>query len=412
MNGVELLDRMSDIDAGLILESESCGKKRSKKKPILIGTGAVAAAAAVALTVNFLGNTGGQLPVSENLPVLEVPGGLTVSGMGFEGYDLADISDYENGNPWTPDMNITVMPVYKSNVLDPDKEKVIEHLLSTAEKFGIDTNTLEEIEANNFGDDGQLDSLKQAMEEQNVPPEEIEAELNRVKAMMLTQANVYARNDDLYLSADTTYTVGVVYNDGKEILLPEEYRDISTEEGKLNTAKYLLEQYKDIQGLTNPVIDIYKNGDIGFYDKGETDAETIFNYSLNHSRFGVNEKGRLHVIWLDSTVGCEKIGNYPIISKEEAEQELLGGNYLTSAPYDLQEGDKPVHVELMYRMDRGCDYTLPFYRFLVEVPEYNSEDDGTKLYGAYYVCAIGKEYISNPTISFNGGIIGQKGLEK
>ncbi|MCM1299034.1 MAG: hypothetical protein NC203_09370 [Firmicutes bacterium] len=407
MNGIELLERMSEVEEGLILESENCGKGKKGRRPLFIGLGTVAAAAAVALTVNFLGNISQRPPVAQELPILTAPI-LVNYGMGFEGYNLSDISEYNNGNPWTEDMDIKTMPVYKSNIGNPDREKMTEYLLSAAEKFGIDVSTLE-ITWENFDDDAQLTSYRKMMEEQNVPADEIETELERVRAMILLQANVYAKNDDLWLSVDGTYTVGVHYRDEAEILLPEEYRDTSTDEGKLNTAKYLLEQYKEIQGLTDPVIDIYKDDSLGFYDKGKTDAETIFNYSLNHSRFGVDEEGNLFVIWLDSTAGCEKLGDYPILSVKEAENELLSGNYLTSVPYDLQEGDKPVHTEITYRMDRGCDYALPYYRFLVEVPEF-SGDDGTKCYGAYYVCAVSKEYISDPVISYNGAPIGQNGL--
>lgn len=406
MNGSELLERMSDVEESLILESENSGKKRSRKKPIFIGLGAVAAAAAAAITVNFLGSASVKPPV--NLPILNVDNNLIYGGFGFEGFHLTDISEYNNGNPWTADMDIKEMAVYKSNLDAPDKEKMTARLRSAAEKLGIDFDSMEVTEEN-FNVDEQLDSYKKRMEEQNVPADEIETELNRVKSLIMYNSSIEAENDMVRLSVDSDYCVGIHFRDDYRILLPEEYRDISTEEKKLNAAKYILERYGHLQDMKNPVIDIYYEDNIGFYDKGESDAETILNYSLNHSRYGIDEEGRLFVIWLFSTEGCEKIADYPIISAEEAEEELAKGNYLTTVPYELQ-GEKPVYTEITYRMDKGCDYALPFYRFLVELPEEN--EDGEKHFGAYYVLAVESRYVNDVSISFNGAPVGGLGLPK
>lgn len=438
MNGDRLLEKIGDLDEKLILEAENIPAKKAKKAPLFIGLGTVAAAAAVALSVNFLGGSLQTPPVAEatddvnitqsqsaeltqapatsekgpvinsNLPKLDY--GNIVGSWGFEGFQLSDISEYENGNPYTSDMEFKTMLVLKSNAMNPDKEKMTEYLKTMAEKLGVDPDSLE-FEYQGFNIDEQLESYKKIMEEQNVPEDEMEEELARVRKNIVAIGGVYVygENEDVRLSVKSDYSFGIHFN-GDGIALPEGYNKAETPQQREKTAEYLLEQYGYIlQDLKNPVTDVYKENDIGFYEKGETDAENILNYCLNHSRFGIDEEGNLFVIWIDSTYGCEELGDYPVISPEEAKKELLDGRYMSSVILDDPTGfseEDVSYMEIMYRMDSGSEYALPFYRFLVKLPEdYVTSDEGKSHYGAFYVPAVSKEYIQNPIISFNGAPI-------
>lgn len=438
MNGNDLLEKMSEVDEKLILEAENIPAKKTKKAPLFIGLGTVAAAAAVALSVNFLGGSLQQPPaadvtddaditqsqsaeltqapatsekepiINSNLPKLDYE--FPIHGNGFEGFQLSDISEYKNGNPYTDHMEFKTMPVLKNNVMNPDKEKMTEYLKTMAEKLGVDPDSLE-FEYLNFNIDEQLESYKKIMEEQNVPEEEMEVELARVRKNIVSMGGVYVygENDAVSLSVESDYTFGIHFK-GDGIALPEGYNKAQTPQQREKTAEYLLEQYGyTLQDLKNPVTDVYKESDIGFYEKGETDAENILNYCLNHSRFGIDEEGNLFVIWIDSTYGCEELGDYPVISPEEAKKELLEGRYMSSVILDDPTGfgeEDVAYTEIMYRMDSGSEYALPFYRFLVKLPEdYVTSDEGKSHYGAFYVPAVSREYIQNPIISFNGAPI-------
>ena len=63
-------------------------------------------------------------------------------------------------------------------------------------------------------------------------------------------------------------------------------------------------------------------------------------------------------------------------------------------------------VELVYRTGDMEEYYLPYYRFLVELPEEeNSEiesEHGLKNYGAYYVPAVESSYLTNMPV-WDGG---------
>ncbi len=425
MNGDRFLEKIGEVDERFIAGAENTPPKKSKKAPIFIAAGATAAAAAAALSVNFLGNNLQQPPISNmtdtaavstvteasatkadsiaaetnppetsvnetrpvvTLPPVEVDPNLEKiqypddisdgGGWGFEGFELKDISEYHDGNPYNENMDLRIMPVLKNNIKNPDREKMTEYLKNTAERLGVDFNSLE-----------------------------LTAEYEVKKDMIIHMtASVYGENSDLRVSISDDYTVGFFFNGGVGIPLPEGYNKCNTPAQREKTAVFLLEHYGiPLQNLKAPVTNIYVEGSsIGFYDKGETDAETILNYELNSSWFGVDEKGNLTVLWIDSTEGCEKLGDYPVISAEQARSRLLDGHYLSSYGngFDMKYEDI-AYTEITYRRDRSCDYILPYYRFLVKLP-YDENEIGLDTYVAFYVPAVSEEYFADPSISFNG----------
>ncbi len=90
----------------------------------------------------------------------------------------------------------------------------------------------------------------------------------------------------------------------------------------------------------------------------------------------------------------EKIGDYPIITTDEASELLESGYYITTVPEVMGE---VVSMELIYRTGMSDDYYMPYYRFLIELPEAEREN-GLKSYGAYYVPAVEQQYISDLTV--------------
>ena len=83
-----------------------------------------------------------------------------------------------------------------------------------------------------------------------------------------------------------------------------------------------------------------------------------------------------------------------MITLEEAEKLLINGNYLTTVPYEMPGLAHIKKAELIYRSGAREEYFMPYYRFYVELPE-ESQENGLKTYGAYYVPAVSGEYIAN-----------------
>ena len=84
-----------------------------------------------------------------DLPVLTVSD-ISADDMGFEGLMAFDISELTNANPWTEDVSLTTLPVYRNHQnyeenyypVDVDWEQMNELLLETAGKLGMDTGSL------------------------------------------------------------------------------------------------------------------------------------------------------------------------------------------------------------------------------------------------------------------------------
>ena len=394
MNGEELLNKMSDVDEGLIIEAE----KKPIKKRFFIGLGAVCAAAlAITLGVNFIP----KLTFAEP-PVLELTGldlwGM--SGTGFEGIHVNDPSELDNGNPWSENMNIRTLPVFTSNSTYPDAKKMKETLINAAEFFGLDIDSLDIKDTTLSNED--IENLREQFIEYGAPDEEIE----RVIKNSCSGGEVRAKQNGISIDVDTAFCVNIVFEDGIE--LPSEYNfsKSASEEELSRAGDYLINEYKDLLKLKNPVKNLHAeyDGSVEFYDGGKSDKDKIVNYSLNFVRFISNDEGKLWIIRIFTDTDCEKIADYPIISAEEAQKLLAEGGYLSSAPYDITGDEEIGSIELMYRSGIGYEYVLPFYRILVKLPEEYNDDKGRSCYGGYYVPAVEGEYLVGvPTkITFNG----------
>lgn len=395
MNGEELLNKMSDVDEGLIIEAE----KKPIRKRFFIGFGAVCAAAlAITLGVNFIPKLTYVEP-----PVLELTGQDFMGTWGFEGIHVNDPSELDNGNPWSENMNIRTLPVFTSSSTYPDAKKMKETLINAAEFFGLDIDSLE-IEDTILSNED-IENLREQFKEYGAPDEEIE----RIIKNSRSYSEVRTKQNGISIDVDTTFCVNIEFEDG--VKLPSEYNfsKSASEEELSRAGDYLINEYKDLLKMKNPVKNLHAeyNGSVEFYDGGKSDEDKVINYSLNFVRFISNEEGKLWIIRIFTDTDCEKIADYPIISSEEAQKLLAEGGYLSSAPYDITGGEEIGRIELMYRSGIGYEYVLPFYRILVKLPEEYNDDMGRSCYGGYYVPAVEGEYLVGvPTkITFNGGDI-------
>lgn len=396
MNGEELLNKMSDVDEGLIIEAE----KKPIKKRLFIGLGAVCAAAlAITLGVNFIPKLTFVEP-----PVLEFTGQNSFGNeFGFEGIHVNDPSELDNGNPWSENMKIRTLPVFKSSSTYPDAEKMRETLINAAEFFGLDIGSLEIKDTTLSNED--IENLREQFIGYGAPDEEIE----RVIKNSCSGSEVRAKQNGISISVDTAFCVNIEFEDGIE--LPSEYNfsKSASEEELSRAGDYLINQYKDLLKMKNPVKNLHAEytGSVEFYDGGKSDKDKIVNYSLNFVRFISNDEGKLWIIRIFIDSDCEKIADYPIISADDAKKLLAEGGYLSSAPYDITGDEEIGYMELMYRSRIGYEYVLPFYRILVKLPEEYNDDMGRSCYGGYYVPAVEGEYLVGvPTkITFNGGDI-------
>ncbi len=339
-----------------------------------------------------------DLPKLPSLTVTEMAG----EGMGFEGYEVYDILELVNDNPWTKDMPLATLPVYKNPLtwdayfvpMGADAVKMEACLLDVATRLGLDTSSLTlEYDRWHASITNQLQQeLKEKGEE--VP----EYYLNPTTISFTTEKY------KVEIAVDLTVTIQFL----PDVELPDtyHYHYYSNYDEVSHAASYLLDNYHGLLALENPIMnisggdyDIHLNQsyELSFYETGKTDIENIINYHFNRVRFYPNNENGLSMIRIYQTDLSQKAGDYPIITIEEATQLLKEGQYITSVPYELSEQSSIDKVELIYRTGETEAYYMPYYRFYVKLDNEASFINTPNLhtYGAYYVPAVEPYYLTN-----------------
>ena len=167
--------------------------------------------------------------------------------------------------------------------------------------------------------------------------------------------------------------------------------------------RYLSEQYADLLKETQRNYDLFADytfeGHISrqyhIYGKAETDAETLVNYAYRYIQFAPDDDGNLRLIRVCDELGpAEKLGDYPLISEEEA-YELLYQGYCLSSFNDAPSRDWEIaDVQIAYANFHNYEYQIPYYSFLIDITGQNgmAAQNGLRTYGIYYVPAIEQEY--------------------
>lgn len=379
MRGTELLDKMELVNAAFVQAADQppAGKRRGRIRWLAVA--ACFCFVAVAALALWRGSTPAQhAPALEKLRIPDlVPG-----GMGFEGYLYYRAAELENGNPWHEGMALSSLPVYRNAAYD-------------ASGLGI-AKGLDEAQMRAL-----LDSAVSALGAAVRSVETVTAE----GADTVTELRAATDRGELRAQADGTLVY--LLPDGG-LALPAGYSFTvsgTTDGAARETIAYLAERYSALLRMTAPVpvtggdYNIYGEyrRTYAVYDAGETDAEGIVNYNLCSASFVPTEDGRLGSIRIrNALAAAETLGDYPIVSADEARQRLRAGNYQTSAPCALPEDADIAGVELVYRTGSREQLLLPYYRFYVRLPDADMEyADGLQLYGAYYVPAIADAYLEN-----------------
>ncbi len=355
-----------------------------------------AVAACLALVI-----AGASLLIPQNeLPVLRLS--ESDFGMGFEGYELYDISELVIGNPWSKTDKISTLPVYKNTVFHDengvikggDFDKMRELLLETAELFGIDT------ESSVITDDSPSEETKQKI------IEKYERIGSQVPEGLFDPTTLIIETDEYKISVNQNMIANIDFKN--PVALPQGYNfsHRSTYQEALEVAEYLKTEYAHLLNMQNPQTSI-SGGDyniygeqsyrISFFEASKSVRQSILNYTFDYVSFSQNDEGRLDRISIHKADLSQTAGEYPIISAKEAEELLLNGNYFTSVSWKEIRGKEYIgKVELVYMGGINVEYKIPFYKFYVELDFSELErPEGMKTYGAFYVPAIEAKYIEN-----------------
>lgn len=176
-------------------------------------------------------------------------------------------------------------------------------------------------------------------------------------------------------------------------------------------ALYYVEKYSDLFSFENPAVSAFSDrdiyGEIGHeyyvvYNKTDDETENLIGMTYSYVRPILYKDGTFGGFHVSGGMAYkEKLGDYPIITEDEAKNALIGGRYITTVPSDFYSGiteENIVFCEMTYRESNAEEALIPYYRFYVRL---DKTLEGLHNYGAFYVPAIKEEYIANMEI-FDG----------
>lgn len=340
-------------------------------------------------------------PTAPTLP--ETNGELSVltswyySTGGMGGPTGSDEPETDIGNPWSAEMNFETLPVYYNLPEYAEHDFMTQTLKCISETLGYDISEMK------VEDNFPTEESERAIWDRWVSYGEDEARrLIRISKTMSGDITASVENEiTILLNRYFKLAVNVEWYYGNCFSIPDEYKPASRTTTEMDKAgRYMLNTYRNMFGISNPVLsEKTSSGNRVEYYEGGTDEEEFVNYQLNRVAFEFNSKGDI-ILMQFRAAGMKKVGDYPIISIDEAEERLYNNKYFSligTVSHDFN-GTEPIGaVELVYLHRREFEYAMPFYHFEVGLAAEQTEygDSGEIRYFEYYVPAIADEYLED-----------------
>ena len=357
MKGEDLFAALGKIDDKLIEEAMP-DKIHSRQKKIISWTVSIAAC----ICLLMIGSYVRDVYIENHLKLAKLDVSSIVfepMGMGYEGTDDLSLKNSDNINPWTKHVNLETLPVYKN--LRYNNGKLSQSYYSTDDLKKHTETFAEFMELDIIG--GEV----VAGEEEN----EI--------------YNYILQTDQGQVS---TNGAGISFNikKGYEHLSSKHALFCCGSESEKISGVY--REYSVDGELLSEVIRCYC--------KHETLVDNIIAFNLQ-SQYEVKGENYTNSRSDDFISSSLNLGDYPIITWQEAEKKLLKGEYVSSADESQVIGgklskDAIAEVDLIYYTNSNPELYLPYYRFFVK---YNSADSDNKRYAYFYICAVHDKYLAN-----------------
>lgn len=451
MNGKNLLDKISEIDPKLIEDAEKTPRRKSRLYiGISSGAAAVAAAALIAVTAGhkptqeppITGTSDSEISASsevidsgtssaqestvvdntpkepsaldfskyKDLPKIaysEAPkggqgGGATLGEKGCVRVqqDCLYYSELEQVSPWKG-AELETMPVYMSHStdLEGNLDKMYARARETAAALGIPEDTLE------FTDNYSrmletLENNRKRAKEGGATDEEIEKDFKRITAGIMSQVYVDAENEDIRITVNTALCAHVNFTGTTgSIKLPDGYNftESATDEEIAALVDYFADKYKGVLNYSKPMLrEITPYDEIYIYDGDGDLTQQIVNYWINSTSFEEHYEnaGELSAIRLYSDDNCEKLGDYPVLTAEQAEEILKSNKF--DDEMRMPANAKILKTDMVYKNPAGSTAVMPYYEFYVETDE-EPYDFCELVCNVYTIPAVPEEFIDMET---------------
>ena len=276
--------------------------------------------------------------------------------------------------PWNEKMEVSVLPVYKN----------LSFYSTAGNSVYLDSETLLQMAEDIAGKlDAEIISWEYILNTGNESKtlEGITAEID------IGKITVYGNGK-----------ISIVFSEGIPLEDGHVFSNAASIESADETVAYLLERFSDliqVDGLipaSSESYDISGKRSVYYHAVGSgVGTNHIVEHYFNQvSFYGDEEKGLTMMRFGNVLAATECMGDYPVLSVEEAKKSLQDGRYISSVGLSfVKDGvfndDTIGGVELMYLAIPAEEYHQPYYCFYVQAKE---ESWG---YGHFYVPAIAGE---------------------
>ena len=342
----------------LLSETDALRKKRQRRRSVYSIYIAVAACLVLLLSAALL--------LHKTLPPLTVGDFFAEGegdGMGGRYAESADA--LTDGNPWTPDTVFSSLPVYAHCA---------------------------------FSEEERLSLLRDTAKRLSLPDGDITADaFFTVLKTDTATVSVYAEGD-----------ITIQFTPKRRLSALSDYAYGCTAAQATACIEPLKEAFFGLLGMKKPHA-VLEGGEydffakpmgytVAFYDAAGSEKQQFLRFQLHRTYlYPTEEGGGIDLVRIYAYDRAEKVGDYPIISLDEATALLQNGNFITAVGDDLPETLAPEKVALVYRTSHADSHYMPYYCFTVRLRDDThtvAHEKGIPSFGEVYVPAVQARYLT------------------
>lgn len=371
-----LIDVVSDIDDDLIINAEPKAVTTFLARRKWIPFAACICIAALTVTAALIGK--GK---SNALPIIDFEISES-SAAGPYAVETDDINSYISANPWNEDMNIQALPVYLNTGYTAYPAELLlseDRMLSLAEEIAAKLGYTSLSHVSHWFDMG-IVTTNSPIEVDDIASVTLKADLA-----------------DITVSSSAEVTVKFI----EPQTLPEGYSLSFDGDTAIacDTVSYLIEEYGNITGLDNlqpEIKPLFADEYLLYFafSDGDDDISDILGYAFGRCEFIGDKTSLMSIKWNLRSQFAEYLGEYDIISSQEAKQMLTSGKFIIGSE-SPDESDISAY-ELIYRYSSSDKYFMPYYRFYVKNDALSKI--GKSVFYYYDVPAIELKYFESEDI--------------
>jgi len=300
------------------------------------------------------------------------------------GLDLNDVQILRAENPWNELTECKTLPVFKNQKNSGDADKMRSILLDTISALGYSESDFVITD-----DEPDEETKKKIIEKFQVIGEE-------VSEHYFEPSTYIASREGIEIKVNQAMNAEIYMKQGYELPAQYHFTEIPSEEIMDQFGDYVYGLYESWFKMECPKMNLLQIGSgnhfrMKFREVSGEGIEKLLNYNFHQIDVYILD-GKISRIYLYQTDISEKVGDYPLITEEEAKKLFEAKNWMADGVAFVKiPGLEDVEfIDIVYRTGDWEKYYMPYYRFVVET----TSAKGT-FYQMLYVPAVESKYIEN-----------------